>query len=346
MRIKPEQISSHLKRGLAPLYLVCGDEPLQMQEVCDVIRAAARQRGYGARELMHVGAGFDWNDLTRAACSLSLFAEQRLLELRIASGKPGDAGAAALLEYAARPPQDTMLLIICPKPDAATQKAKWFSAVEQAGAVVQVWPVSAAQLPAWIEGRLRARGMQPSREAVTMLAERVEGNLLAALQDIEKLYLLHGAGAISAQDVTSAVSDSARFDIYELVDSALAGQTARTTRILNGLHDEGVESTLVLWALARELRSLASLAYACEQGMAIESALSSHKVWEKRKPLVKQAVQRHQARHWQRLVQHAAQIDRMIKGVGTGNVWDELLQLSLALSGVFLLSSKRAGVNL
>lgn len=336
MKIKPEQLSAHLKRGLAPMYVVFGDEPLQAQESCDAIRAAARAQGYAERDILHAGAGFDWNSLTRATQTLSLFAERRVTELRLPTGKPGEAGAAALLEFTAHAPPDTLLLVICPKLDAATQKAKWFAALEQAGVAVQVWPVSAAQLPAWIAQRCAARGLQVSAEAATLLAQRVEGNLLAAAQDIEKLYLVHGAVKVDARRVTQAVADSARFDVYDLADAALAGDAARAARILRGLQAEQIESTLVLWAVTREVRALAGMAFDCRCGVDVEQALVRHKVWEKRKPLIKQALRRAAPDHWQRLLLTAARIDRVIKGLETGNVWDELLQLSLGIAGVEL----------
>ena len=319
------------------MYLIFGDEPLQAEEACAMLRAAAREQGYAERITLHAGIGFDWNTLLQTSQNLSLFAERRLIELRIPNGKPGDAGSEALIAYAARPATDTTLLIITPKLDSATQKTKWFTALEQAAVLIQIWPISAAQLPAWIVQRMRAKGMQVNSEAAALLAERVEGNLLAAAQDIEKLYLLYGAAAIDVDNITAAVADSARFDVYELVDTALQGDAVRTARILNGLRTEGVEPTLVLWALARELRGLASIAYACQSGLGMEQALAKHKVWDKRKPLVKQALTRHKLPHWQRQVRLAGRIDKIIKGIRAGNVWDELLQLSLATAGVRLL---------
>ncbi|HLA74371.1 MAG TPA: DNA polymerase III subunit delta [Gammaproteobacteria bacterium] len=343
MKIKPEQLAAHLKRGLAPVYLVYGDEPLQLEEACDAIRAAARAQQH-ERDILHAGTGFDWGVLAQAAQTLSLFSQRRLLELRIATGKPGDTGSAALVGYATRPPADTILLVICPKLDSATQKTKWFTALEQAGVVIQVWPVPSAQLPAWIIQRMRAKGMQVSNEAAAALAERVEGNLLAAAQDIEKLYLLYGPSRIEADTVTQAVADSARFDIYGLADTALAGDAARTARMLSGLRAEGVEPTLLLWALVREVRSLANLAHHCQGGLNVDQALAKQGVWEKRKPLIKQALQRHKPAYWQHLLRRAAHIDLMIKGMAAGNVWDELLQLSLAMAGIRLLN-ERAGVS-
>lgn len=340
MRVKPEQLKAHLTRALAPVYLVCGDEPLQREESCDAIRAHARGKDYSEREILDVGANFDWDSLWRTTHTASLFAARRVVELRMPTGKPGNDGGEALTTYAARPAPDVILLIICPKLDAQAQSTKWFKSLEQAGVIVQIWPVEARAMPGWIEQRLRARGMLPTVAAVKILAERIEGNLLAAVQDVEKLYLLHGAAPIDIAEVNEAVMDNARFDIYDLADAALAGDALRAARIVHGLRGEGAEPVLVLWALSREIRSLVSMAYEGKKGMGLDAVLSKHRVWEKRKPIIKHALQRHKPSHWQRLLSWCARIDRVIKGAAQGNVWDELLQLSLAMAGVRLWSER------
>lgn len=334
MKLKPDQLKSHFAKSMAPVYLVSGDEPLQVGEACDAIRARARVLGYGGREVMYVETGFDWGALHAAANSLSLFSERRIIELRLPSGKAGDAGSKALVEYAQRPADDAVLLMITGKLDKAVMSSKWVGALDKVGVVVQVWPVEVRHLPSWIIERMRARGMQPDAEAAALLAERVEGNLLAAAQEIEKLFLLHGAGKINAQAITEAVVDSARFDVYGLVDSALAGDAARAARMLHGLHSEGVEPVLVLWALAREIRSLAQMAHEIQSGgAAVDQVLAAHRVWEARKPLIKGGLKRHSLTQWHAMVHHVGQIDRIIKGVMPGNDWDELLQLILLMAG-------------
>ena len=345
MRLRAEQLASHVARGLAPVYLVSGDEPLQVEEACDAIRAATRAQGYQERFVFQAATGFDWSALAACAQNLSLFAERKLIELRLPTGKPGEAGAVALVAYAAQPATDTVLLVICPKLDAATQKSKWVSALEAAGVMLQVWPVEARLLPEWIRRRLTARGLKADNEAIALLAERVEGNLLACAQDIEKLYLLYGSAnnsaGIDAAAVAAAVADNARFDIYALVDSALAGDGARSTRILESLRAEGVDPVLVLWALVREVRVLARMAYDCTQGADVDQVLASHKVWEKRKGLVRAGLMRHKVRAWQRLLLLAARIERIIKGALPGSAWDELLRLALGIGGVRLFSGVR-----
>ena len=333
MNVRAEQLAAQLKKGLAPVYLISGDEPLQLGEACDAIRQAAREQGFGERQVMHVEAGFDWNALLAEANALSLFAEQKLIELRIPNGKPGTEGSKVLLAYLERPPEDTLLLIVSGKLDRNAQKAKWYQAAEQAGVTVQVWPVEAAQMPGWIERRLRARGLQPERGVAALLAERVEGNLLAAAQEVEKLALFCDGGAVSIEQVEEAVANSARFDVFGLVDTALLGDVPHLMRMFDGLRAEGVEPLGLQWALAREIRSLAEMAAQIQAGTPMERAMA--RVWGKRKAAVRAGLQRHNAVRWQQLLRRAGRVDRLAKGA-PGNAWDELLQLCLLMAGVQL----------
>ncbi len=333
MKLKPDQIAAHLQRSLAPIYLVSGDEPLQVAEVSDAIRTRARDSGCSERLLFSVETGFDWNTLLQARDTLSLFAQRRLVELRMPGGKPGEVGAKVLRAYAANPSADDVLLVISGKIDKDAQRSKWFSALEQVGVVIQVWPIKAAQLPGWIERRMRAKGLRPDAEAVALLAERMEGNLLAGAQEIEKLSLLNGDGAVDAKAVADAVSDSARYSVYDLVDRALAGDAAAVTRVLSGLQGEGVEPVVVLWALSRELLTLTTLAEELRT-TALEPLLAKQRVWENRKQLVRAALKRHSLQSLRRLLRRAGDADRVAKGVAAGNVWDELRDLALGLAGV------------
>lgn len=336
MRLRPDQLAAHLGKTWGPLYLIFGEEPLQALEAADAIRAAARKRGH-ERECLTVEAGFDWNALRQQAASPSLFAERRLLELRMGNVKVGDAGARALCDYVARPAEDVVLLITAGKLDWNTQKSRWFAALDGAGVVVAAMPVEPQQLPGWIERRLRERGLNPLPEAVTLLAERVEGNLLAAAQEIEKLTLLVDDRQLTAQAVLAAVGDSARYSIYDFVDAALLEQPGRVARILSGLREESVEPVLVNWALHQEIRRLAMLAFARSRGQSLEAALAEQKVWEKRKPLFRQALQRLTSADCQHLLRVCARTDRTIKGAETGSPWDALLANGLRLAGVELL---------
>ncbi|MFQ5643337.1 MAG: DNA polymerase III subunit delta [Thiogranum sp.] len=332
-QLRASQLGGHLDAGLAPVYFIHGDETLLVNECADAVRAAARAQGYSGREVFAVEPGFDWQSLSAACDSLSLFSERRVLELRLPTGKPGKEGAKALCEYVERPPEDTLLLVVSAKLEAAARRSKWAKALDKGGVSIAIWPVEAAQLPVWIDQRMRARGMQPGRDALQLIAERVEGNLLAAAQEIEKLYLLNGPGPLRLDTVAELVTDSARYDIFGLVDAALAGDTAHVQRILAGLRAEGVEPVLVLWALNREIRMLASMARELQGGATLARVLSSWRVWDKRKPLISGILKRIRGRQWWALLQRCAHLDRVIKGRAPGSAWDELLQLALRLAG-------------
>lgn len=337
MKLPPAQLGKHLQGSLAPVYVVSGDEHLLCQEACDAIRAACRQQAFSERQVLSVESGFDWGQLLEAGANLSLFAERRLLELRIPSGKPGDKGAAALLHYLARPAEDTVLLISLPKLDGSTQKTKWAKALIDGKDVqfLQVWPVDAAQLPQWIRQRLSQAGLAADQEAVELIAARVEGNLLAAAQEIEKLKLLAEDGRVTADTVQAAVADSARYDVFGLIDAALQGHPEHSLRMLEGLRGEGIEAPVILWALAREVRLLANIAQQYAQGVPLERAFSQARppVWDKRRPLVSKALQRHDVAGWQRLLMAAQLIDEQIKGQAEGDPWIGLSNICLQLSG-------------
>ena len=338
MKVNYSELQSHLAQRLAPIYIVAGDEPLQSSEACDAIRAVAKQQNFTERHVLHVEKGFDWDSFLAISNSLSLFAERQLIELRMPNGKPGDKGASALLEYAQNPPADSILLIISGKLDKSSQRSKWFSQLEKNGVYIAVWPVETRQLPAWIQQRMRSRGLKLTPAAVQLIVDRVEGNMLAAAQELDKLLLLFGAGQVDEQAVLEAVSDSARYDIYSLVDIALAGDIQRIPRMLDGLRGEGVEPVLLNWALARELRSMLSLSLSVNRGLRAEQVVAQAGVWPKRKPIVTAGLKRHVTDSWREMLQQSNKIDRVIKGLAAGNAWDELLQLTLGIAGVYLFS--------
>ncbi|MHB1239102.1 MAG: DNA polymerase III subunit delta [Gammaproteobacteria bacterium] len=333
MKLRVDQLERHLAKTLAPLYLVSGDEPLLVDEARERIRTAARERGFLEREILAVETGFDWGRLAAAADNLSLFGERRVLELRLPGGKPGEAGGRELVRYAERPPQDTVLVVLCPKLEGAAQRSAWYQALDRVGGMVTVWPVDRGRLPEWITQRMRTRGLEPAPEVAALLAERVEGNLLAAAQEVDKLFLLHGPGRVDLETATRAVTDSARFSIYDLVDSVLEGSLPRVVRVLNGVRAEGTDPVLVLWALSREVRGLARMAQAVRDGATLARVLAEHGVWERRKPLVSRGLRRHPVAVWRALLCRCARIDRVIKGAEAGSPWQELLQLGLAVAG-------------
>ena len=227
MKIRYEQLATSLKQKLAPVYLVSGDEPFQANESCVQIRTAAQENGYTEREIFHVERSFDWSNLGLSGNSLSLFSDRKLIELRMPAGKPGTEGSRAIVEFLDAQSDDTLLLIVTSKLDATAQRGKWVKAVESAGVHLPVWPIDAQRLPGWIQARLAKRGCTIDPDALPLLVDRVEGNLLAADQELEKLRLLYGEGRISLEQVQSAVADSSRYDVFSLVDECLRGNAAR-----------------------------------------------------------------------------------------------------------------------
>lgn len=332
MKLRPEQLGQHLAGPLAPLYAVYGDEPLLVQETADQIRAAAAREGFGERELFVVETGFGWENLLYAGNSLSLFAAKRLLDLRIPSGKPGAEGGRALERFCAALPADTVTLISLPALPRASQASAWFKALERVGTTIAIYPVERARLPQWIRQRLAQQGQQADAEALAFLAERVEGNLLAARQEVQKLGLLLPPGELSFSQVKEAVLDVARYDVFQLGDAMLAGDAGRLARMLEGLEGEGTAPTLVLWTMSREIRTLAVIRERLRGGAALPELLRSARIWDSRRPLVERALRRLGEPALRAAARRAAALDRLIKGLRGGDAWDELLQLGLLLA--------------
>lgn len=332
MKISANQLGGHLQGKLLPCYMVTGDEHLLVQEALDAIRSAAREQGFGSRELYTATTGFDWNDIAGAGGNLSLFADRRIIELHLPTGKPGVKGSATIIDMLSTLEDDLLFLISAPKLERNAQAAKWSKAIEATGGLVQIWPVGLRELPAWINERMRHAGLQPDREAVRLLADRVEGNLLAAQQEIEKLRLLHGEGPVSAAEVDTAVADSSRFDVYKLVDAAVAGNAARAVRILGGIRAEGVEPVILMWALTRELRMLAGLANGIQSGTDLSTAMRKARVWQNRQSLVRACIGRHQVADFYRLLQLARLADACAKGQMHGDPWQLATQIVMALA--------------
>ena len=337
MRLRPEELSRRLAGGCAPVYLVHGSEPLQIEESLDAIRAAARAHGHEERVVLHVETGFDWSTLRLYRDSVSLFAEKRLIDLRLGAGKLDKAGTEALVHYTERPNPDCVLLASGGNLDWRAQNTRWYKALQSAGATVQSWPVPRRQLPRWIENRARRRGLALDGDAAAALAERAEGNLLAAAQEIDKLRLVYGRARVGIDEVLASSADSARFGVDDARDAALAGEAARTLRIMERLREEGTEINYVSFALAREIRGLAAMAEALSRGEPQARVLARHRVRERRKGLVTRALGRHRAGAWDGMLEQAAHLDRVIKGAERGNAWDEASRLALMLAGMPIL---------
>jgi DNA polymerase-3 subunit delta len=346
MQLAPAQLSQHLQRGLRSLYTLHGDEPLLLQEAADAIRAAARAQGHTERSVFTVaGAHFDWGGVLAAGGSLSLFADKQLLELRIPSGKPGKDGSAALQRIAesAAGNDSTLVLVSLPKLDRATKTGAWFGALENHGVTLQVDPVERAALPAWIAQRLKAQGQQVAagedgQRALQMFSDRVEGNLLAAHQEISKLALLHPPGELSAAQIESAVLNVARYDVFKLSEAVLAGQTLRAQRMLAGLQAEGEAAVLVHYTLAEDIRALKRVRDAMDAGRPLPMALREQRVWGPREKLLERVLPRLTAPTLARLLQAAHQVDGIVKGLKypdwPTDGWQALQRLALALCRV------------
>lgn len=331
MQLKPTQLDTHLAQNLAPCYLISGDEPLLVQECADAIRRAARAGGCAERQRLHISSKDDWLELGHAAGSLSLFAERKLIEVQLPSGKPGTEGSKAIQEYLASSPDD-VLLIVSGRIDKQSQKSKWYLALDQAGVVMPIWPVSPTELPRWISDRMSSLGLTAEPDAITLLAERLEGNLLAAAQEVEKLKLLHGDHTITATMVADTVSDNARYDAFRLVDVALSGDARGAVRTLRGLKGEAVQPPVLLWAVAREVRLLADLKRDVAAGTSIDRAMQQKGVWRNRQGLVRTALNRLSGRDLAEMQTLSFQVDGSSKGFLLGEPWSLLERLLIVLA--------------
>lgn len=338
MRLSFEQLNPHLQSGkLAPVYLISGDEPLQMMEATDAIRSTAKQHGFDERSLLEVTQSFDWNYLFQEADNLSLFATQRLIELRLNSHKPGIDGGKALVGYCNNPPPDTLLVISAAKIDKKSQKTRWFKALEDCGAIIQIWPVDTSALPEWIRRRFSRLGREISPAAASYLADHVEGNMLAASQEVEIIALLTEKPSLDLNDVIS-VGDSTRFDVFKLMDTVLEGEADRVIRILDGLRSEGLEPIIIHWAIHRELHSLYTMSTDIANGEPVGRVMQKHRVWSSRTNAVRSALQRHKPAGLKRLIISTASLERLLKGVRhiKTDPWIDITWLCLRIAGVRL----------
>jgi DNA polymerase-3 subunit delta len=332
MQLRPERLSAHLEKPLSALYLIHGDEPLLVLEAADAVRSAARKQGFDEREILVAGQGFRWDDLFLAAGNMSLFGSSKLIDLRIPNGKPGRDGGDALQRYCEQLGQGTVTLVSLPLLDWQARKAAWFAALADAGTVIECDAPPLPQLPAWIATRLQMQRQNAPQDALQFIANHVEGNLLAAHQEIRKLGLLYPEGQLTLAQVEEAVLDVARFDVDKLRQALLAGDVTRCARLLEGLRAEDTAAPLILWALATEARTLAQLRSDVDRGLSLDAAFNTRKVFRQRQDFYRPAIKRVSAAAARMALLHAARIDRMIKGLAQGDVWDEFLQMSLRLA--------------
>lgn len=339
-KISIDQLSKLSPANLKPVYLISGDEALLVQESRDSIRVLAKKAGHSEREQYYTDAGFQWPQLLQSANSMSLFADKKLIEVNIHNGKPGDAGSKAIQEYCRTPADENLLLLTAPKLDRSAQNSKWYKAIDSIGGIITIWPINEKQLPRWIDQRLLKAGIRADSQAVDILAERVEGNLLAASQEIEKLKLIATDGVVNAQTMASAVVDSARYDVFSLVDKALSGHAKAAAITLNGLRGEGNEPIAILWIVTREVRTLIALREAHKTGANLSMVARKHGVFDNRLPLLKAAIQRLNPNTLRLLLKECAYTDRTIKGMASGDPWSIILDILLTLAGTRCLNSK------
>ena len=330
MRLKADQLEAALSHQLAPVYFITGDEPLQLGEAADAVRAAARHAGFAVREVITIESGHEWPQLSAEADALSIFADKKLIDLRLPSGKPGQEGSKTLQAYCQNLPDDTLLLMTAGKLESSALKSQWLQSLDEKGVIVQVWPLQGPELLAWLQRRAERKGMHLSNDACKSLAARIEGNLLAAAQEIEKLFILHGGTRIEKAMIEDEVADSARFDVFKLSDALLAGKLNRSIKILQGLEAEATAAPIVLWSLSREIRTLYTLKSELKQHAHQDAVLKKFQIWDKRKPLVLDALRRLDDTHLQNFLSQCADIDRQIKGQASGDAWESLFRLCVA----------------
>ena len=325
LKLTPDSLATHLEQQLAPAYLVSGDEPLLSGEAADAIRVKARAAGFTEREVHFMERGSDWNDVRASAGNLSLFGSRRLVEIRMPTGKAGTAGNATLVDLLEAGDRDSVYLILTPRLERDAQSADWVRAVEARGGWVQVWPVDAGRLPAWLRVRCRKLQLEATDEALELLAERTEGNLLAASQELEKLRLIAPTGRVTADTVLASVADSARFDVFQLGEAVLQGDAPRALHVIAGLRSEGVEATLVLWSLTKALRDI--------WGALASPGGSRARSWQRQAAALDQAVRRAPRMSFAALTLRAGRADRMVKGRLSGDAWDEMALLAADICG-------------
>lgn len=333
MKVYPDKLGTQLKKTINPVYIVSGDEPLLIQEVSDQVRAELKSQGYLERQLFHVDTGFDWQEVLFSANSMSLFAEQKVIELRMNTAKPGDKGSKALQAYMEQPPEDTVMLLILPRLDQATQRSKWFKALDAQGVFVQVWPIEKKDLPRWIGQRMQKAGLKSDRDAIQVLIDRLEGNLLAAAQEVERLKLLAEDGRVTAELVQTSVANNARYDVFGLIDVAVGQDRKQTWRMLQGLRNEGAEVMYLNSMLAREIRNLLSVQAALDNGQPQSAVFKQFRIWDKRKNLVSRCLQQRSKDELLRCLGISAGVDSAVKGMRDSDPWLELEKGFLTLAG-------------
>lgn len=336
MQLRPEALDAHLEKTLSPLYVITSDEHLLLLEAADKIRETARKQGCTERDILTVERGFKWGELQAANSAMSLFGDKKLIELRIPTGRPGKEGSQSLQQYAAELHPDNVTLITLPKLDWSTQKSAWVSTLQKNAVYIDIPVVERAQLGGWIASRLKSQNQSADMASIDFLVSRVEGNLLAAHQEIRKLGLLYPEGKLDFEQIKEAVLNVARYDVFKLNEAMLTGNTSRFFRMMEGLKGEGEPLPLVLWTITEEIRTLLRLQTGIAQGQTAASLMKSLRIWGPREKLITAALRRLNTGTLQQALQQAAQVDKIVKGLRVDTLvddaWDALLQLGLAVT--------------
>ena len=348
MRVTLDDVAQRLKacgpssnQPLPKVLLLNGNEPLLIEEALDGVRQVLKQQGFTERLKYQLETGFDWGQLTGVGQAMSLFAERRVVEFRVPKAL-GTAGTKAITEFCQNPPEDDVLVILMPALDKRQRSAKWLKAIESVGWVVDGFDIGLPQFPSWLKKRIQSRALRVEAGVIEMMCDQLEGNVMAAAQEIDKLQVLASDGALTLKLVTESLADQARFDVYALTDACLLGDFNRALRIKSRLQSEGVEPVIVVWALVREIRAFASMASAIEQGQNRSALFKQNRIWSKREPAANAALRRLPSRAWYQLLEQAAHLDQTVKGqryTEVGNVWYQIEQLCCGLCGVELASA-------
>jgi len=332
MKISPDNLSKSLLKELLPCYLVSGDEPLLIQESLDLIRLAAEKEGFTSRDLYDQTQSLDWNEILNSCRSLSLFAEKKIIEIRLNSLRLGRIGSKSIIELIEEINDEVFVIISAPKLDKAATSSKWLQFIQKEGGFVQVWPLKGKETTNWLRSRMRLVDLHADQQVIEMMSERLEGNLLAASQAIEKLHLYLGTGEVNEADIQRAVSDHSRYDVYQLVDSILKGNIKLGLKILHVIRSEGTDAVIVIWAFIRELRALSRIAESIELGSTLNQAIQTHRVWTSRKNIVTACVKRHKAKNFYDMIKSCTNADTVAKGHAYGNKWQLIRNIMLELS--------------
>lgn len=331
MALYANQLAGSLKRGLAPVYLIGGEEPLLLQEACDLVRQAAKAQGFVEREILHLDGNSDWSVLQHVGTP-SLFATQKIIDVRLKTGKPGVSGSKALTEWVQNPDPSMLLLVSCEKWDAGSRKAKWAGTLAKAGHQVDIYPIKPHELPGWLKQRMQAKGLQPDADVIALLADRLEGNLLAANQEIDRLVLLKGQGPVTVQDVMKAVADSSRFDAFALAEHMMSGDLKESLRVAAGLQRMSTPIPLIMGALTKELKTTEAFRLAMRAGEQEATVFRNLRVWQSRQAATRSAARRINTRLFYNAFKQLALIDRQSKGRASGNPWQALDELLMMLA--------------